>query len=381
MKKTTTLKATLTICFISLCSFGFAQTFNFMHNAVSRSYIVHLPPSYTPTNSYPLVINMHGFGSDATQQQFYAEMDQVADTANFIVVYPFGIADSWNSGQIWSYNPGINDVTFISALIDTMAINFSINTSMVYACGMSNGGFMSYKLACELEDKIAAISSVTGVMADSVFASCQTDRPVPIMHIHGTADPTVPYAGAQGGTPVETGIDWWVTNNNCPPTKVVSNIPDINTTDGSTVEKWFYGPCDNNSEVVLFKITGGEHTWPGVTFIIGVTNQDMDGSGESWLFFRKHAMTTLLSQSENPRASQLKVWPNPGTDDVFVTGDILADAEISIINLMGQVIQMLPPNGAKTGQVRLDVSNMDRGMYLIKIADSEKTTTHVFVKQ
>jgi len=381
MKKPNSLKATLTICFISLCSLGFAQTFNFMHNAVSRSYIVHLPPSYTPTNTYPLVINMHGFGSDAAQQQFYAEMDAVADTANFIVVYPFGIADSWNSGQVWSYNPGINDVTFISALIDTMAINFSINTSMVYACGMSNGGFMSYKLACELEDKIAAISSVTGVMADSVFASCQTDRPVPIMHIHGTADPTVPYTGAPGGTPVETGIDWWVTNNNCPPTKVVTNIPDINTTDGSTVEKWFYGPCDNNSEVVLFKIDGGEHTWPGVAFIIGVTNQDIDGSGESWLFFRKHSMTTILSQKENTSASRIRVWPNPGSSDVFVTGDILADAEISIINMLGQVIEILPPSDSKMGQVRLDVSDLDRGMYLIKIADTEKTTTQVFVKQ
>ena len=256
---------------------------------------MHLPPSYSPSNSYPLVINMHGYGSNAVQEEGYTEMDAVADTANFIVVYPNGIANSWNSGQTWSYNPGINDVTFISALIDTMSANYSIDETMVYACGMSNGGYMSYRLACELENKIAAIASVTGVMSDSTYTACQTDRPVPILHMHGTIDPTVAYYGSPGNTAVETGIDWWVQNNNCPTPAVIDSLPDINTSDVSTVEKQYYGPCDNSSEVILFKIIGGEHTWPGVSFIIGVTNQDIEGSGEIWLFFRKHKMPGTIN--------------------------------------------------------------------------------------
>ncbi len=274
-----------------------AQTFNFSHNSVTRSYIVHLPTNYSDSNIYPLVINMHGYGSDGTQQQFYAEMDAVADTANFIVVYPFGTGStlSWNSGQNWSYSPGINDVTFISALIDTMIMNYSVDPLKVYACGMSNGGFMSYRLACELNNKIAAIGSVTGVMSDSIYNSCQTYRPVPILHMHGTSDPTVAYNGTPGNTAVETGIDWWVQNNNCPTTPVTTNLPDINMTDASTVTTYFYGPCDDSTEVLLYKITGGEHTWPGVTFNIGITNQDIEGSGEIWLFFRKHNIPFALN--------------------------------------------------------------------------------------
>ncbi|HIA37246.1 MAG TPA: T9SS type A sorting domain-containing protein [Flavobacteriales bacterium] len=279
-----------TLFLIGSCFTANAQTYSFVHDSVSRSYIVHLPPSYTPCNTYPLVINMHGYGSAAAQEQFYTEMDAVADTANFIVVYPNGVANSWNSGQTWSYNQGIDDVSFISALIDTIAANYSIDTTMVYACGMSNGGYMSYRLACELENKIAAIASVTGVMSDSIYNNCQTDRPVPILHMHGTADPTVAYNGTPGNTAVETGIDWWVQNNNCPGTPTITNIPDLSMTDGCTVDKYFYGPCDFASEVVLFKIIGGEHTWPGVSIIIGVTNQDIDGSGEIWKFFRRHQM-------------------------------------------------------------------------------------------
>ena len=290
MNKKVTLKAACTIFLIGCLNISNAQTYSFDHDNVSRSYIVHLPPAYSSSNLHPMVINMHGYGSNAVQEQFYAEMNGVADTANFIVVYPDGVDNSWNSGQLWSYNPGINDVGFIAALIDTMINNFSIDSSMVYACGMSNGGFMSYRLACELENKIAAIASVTGVMSDSIYNNCQTDRPVPILHMHGTADPTVAYNGTPGNTAVETGIDWWVQNNNCPGTPVITNIPDINTTDGCTVDKYFYGPCDNASEVVLFRVNGGEHTWPGAGLPIGVTNQDIDGSGEIWKFFRKHQL-------------------------------------------------------------------------------------------
>lgn len=377
----------LSASLIALCLLGwinstFSQTDSIMHDSVYRNYIVHLPPSYTPTGSYPLVVNMHGYGSNATGEQFYAEMNPVADTANFIVVYPNGVANSWNSGQLWSYVPGIDDVTFISALIDTMVADYSINSSMVYACGMSNGGYMSYRLACELEDKIAAIASVTGVMSDSVYNSCQTDRPVPILHMHGTADPTVAYNGTTGNTAVETGIDWWVQNNNCPTPGDTTAIPDISTTDGSTVEKIYYGPCDDDTEVVLFKITGGEHTWPGVSFLIGVTNQDIEGSGEIWLFFRKHTLPTptTVPQYEKTRKPTLSIWPNPSSDMVVLWGVDLKKSVVTIINLLGQVvIERQLPN--TSGSVSLDISNLEKGVYVVKVASSQQTLTEILVKQ
>jgi len=376
-------KSFIIVSIMLLAAYSKAQTFSFDHDSVSRTYIVHLPPSYSDSNFYPLVINMHGYTSNATDQQFYSEMDPVADTANFIVVYPNGVGNptSWNSGQTWSYNPGIDDVSFISALIDTMSANYSIDSSMVYACGMSNGGYMSFRLACELEDKIAAIASVTGVMSDSVYTSCQTDRPVPILHMHGTADPTVAYLGTPGNTAVETGIDWWAQNNNCPTSPTITNIPDINMGDGSTVDKYYYGPCDCETEVILYKINGGEHTWPGVSLIIGITNQDIDGSGEAWLFFRRHTLPTptTVPNYPNPRKAALRIWPNPSSDVVFMTG-VQGNSEISVLNMLGQVVAVFQPT-LNQASLNLDISKLKSGMYLIKIAESDKVITRVLVKQ
>ena len=122
INKKTTLKSACILLLICCFNISNAQTYSFDHDNVTRSYIVHLPPSYSNANLHAMVINMHGYGSNAVQEQFYSEMDGVADTANFIVVYPDGVNSSWNSGQLWSYNPGIDDVGFISALIDTMRL-------------------------------------------------------------------------------------------------------------------------------------------------------------------------------------------------------------------------------------------------------------------
>src|ERR1041385_5504790 len=129
------------------------QTYSFTFDGILRSYIVHLPTGFNPGNSYPLVVNMHGYSSNASQQELYTAMDAVADTAGFIVAYPDGIASSWNS---YFNTGGVNDVSFISALIDTMILNYNSDPQRVYACGMSNGGFMTHRLACELHFRIAA---------------------------------------------------------------------------------------------------------------------------------------------------------------------------------------------------------------------------------
>jgi polyhydroxybutyrate depolymerase len=142
---------------------GFSQTYSFTHNSIVRSYIVHLPTGYVASTQYPLVINMHGYTSTAAQQQAYSQMDVVADTGKFIVVYPDGVNNAWNAG--FGTNPTIDDVGFLSTLIDTMKAKFSVDALKVYSCGLSNGGFMSFRLACELENKIAAIAPVAGAGA------------------------------------------------------------------------------------------------------------------------------------------------------------------------------------------------------------------------
>ena len=369
----------------------FGQTFSFTHDNISRSYIVHLPTNYNPANQYPLVINMHGLSSDAPQQEFYTGMNAVADTGNFIVIYPNGISNSWNSGFNVPYNSGIDDVGFLSALLDTAIADYTIDTLRMYACGMSNGGFMSYRLACELEHRIAAIASVTGSMSDSMEYYCPYNRAVPVMQVHGTTDPTVNYNGAPGIVAIETTVDYWVQRNNCPATAVTTAIPDTSVTDLSTAEKFYYGFCDDSTEVVLFKITNGGHTWPGAFAILalGNTNQDFNASGEIWKFFQRHSLgaaDTVGNPPPNPVSvsqiagiEEIKIWPNPSSEMITISGIDLRDSYISILNMLGQVVSEQRIIQSENGPVSVNVSNLGQGVYLVKIPQSDRTYTRILV--
>ena len=183
----------IALWFILICSErALSQTISFSYKGNNRNCIVHLPPSYSPSVAYPLVFNLHGFGSNSTQQQLYSAMDAVADTAGFIVAYPNAISGQWDI--IFSGSP-VDDVGFINTLLDSLIARYHIDTTHVYATGMSMGGFMTYRLGCELANRLAAIASVAGPTTDSVLIACDNSRVIPVMHIHGTADNTVPYAG------------------------------------------------------------------------------------------------------------------------------------------------------------------------------------------
>ncbi|MDQ3191224.1 MAG: dienelactone hydrolase family protein, partial [Bacteroidota bacterium] len=244
---------------------------SFTFEGAVRSYRIFIPSGYNSANEHPLVFNLHGNGSSASQQEPYSGMNLIADTANFIVVYPDGISNTWNSGFNVPYNSGTNDVGFISALIDTVSANYNVDMQRVYSCGMSMGGFMSYRLACELHERIAAIASVTGLMSTQLPSNCQQQKQVPVLQIHGTDDTTVPYNGSSWSTSVNSTMDFWVQKNNCPTTPVITNLPDV-VNEGSTVKKYYYGPCNNNSEVVLFRVDSGGHTWPGAIAIPSLGN-------------------------------------------------------------------------------------------------------------
>ncbi len=250
------------------------------------------------TRSIRLIINMHGLGSNSFEQEFYTEFDQVADTAGIVMVYPDGVNSQWNIYQ----DGGVDDVGFISALIDTMDANYSIDLLRVYACGMSMSGFMSHRLGCQLNDRIAAIGSVTGLL---VYFNCNLTRKVPVLQIHGTADDIVPYEG------VAYTMQYWTDIDGCPDS-VVTELPDIDTTDQSTVTLTTYNTCIEDSEVLLYTINGGEHTWPGATYIIGVTNQDIHASVEIWNFFKKFSLPVGVGLGEMDLAkAKLKIYPQP----------------------------------------------------------------------
>jgi len=268
------------------------QNGSFKFDEFTRNYMVYLPTNYTGSSNFPLVICLHPYGRTAEWMMNYANMNQAADASDFIVVYPSAIPN-WNSGVADNPDyptPDVDDVGFINALIDIMSNSYSIDLERIYACGYSNGGFMSYKLACQLGNRIAAIASVGGMLSTSTAASCSPLRTMPVLHIHGTADPYALINGGTGFYSVDQTLSYWINFNDCVQIDTTT-LPDLDPTDGCTVEKITYTTCSDNCSVVYYKVINGGHTWPGASpLAMGNTNQDFDASVEIWNFFKNHKL-------------------------------------------------------------------------------------------
>jgi len=348
---------------LSLNSTAQTVTGSFTYDGSLRDYRVHLPPGYNVSESMPLVLNLHGLGSNAIQQEAYTQFDVVGDTARFIIVYPNAIGNEWNiSGA------GVDDVGFLSALIDTIQARYNIDLSRIYSTGMSMGGFMSYRLACELTCRIAAIASVTGLLATS---PCNASRPIAVMQIHGTNDPTVPYSG------VNPSIQSWLQKNNCPTTPVISNLPDVNTTDSSTVTKSYYGLCDDSTEVILYTINGGEHTWPDALIDIAITNKDFNASSTIWNFFKSYRLNNdilanngcdtlpLVSSihSISTRNISHRIYPNPSSGEAILSITSRSSKSITfcLYNIFGKEIQRI--ENITVPAIKIPVGKFSTGIY------------------
>lgn len=307
-----------------------------------RKFILYVPAIYNASSPTPLVINMHGLGSNMMQQQLYGNFMPIADTANFLVVHPQGTTLSgqtfWNAGFGASF---VDDVSFLSNLIDSLKLGYNIDLNRVYSTGMSNGGYMSHTLACSLSNRIAAIASVTGSMVIPQYNSCNPGRPVPVMQIHGTADPTVPYNGNASSAPIDSVVNYWRRNAQCNPTPQFSNVPNTNTSDGCTAEHYVYTGGLSGTTIELYKVIGGEHTWPGSPFIIGVTNQDFSASVEIWRFFRRYRLNQLTSVNEPDQlADLLRIYPNPSNGLVQLAHPSHVRIEsVQVTDLTGKVLE------------------------------------------
>ncbi len=267
------------------------------HDNLEREYILYIPNSYNGEEAVPLVLNLHGYTSNAGEQMIYSNLVEVADTANFLLVHPMGTTNEmnepfWNSWGI----EGVDDIGFLSSLIDYLGNEYNIDLNRVYSTGMSNGGYMSYTLACQLSDKIAAIASVTGSMYLNQEFFCNPEHPIPVMQIHGTMDVTVPYIGSINSESIDDVISYWVSFNDCSENASFSTLPDINTTDLCYVEHYIYSDGNNGSSVELYKVINGGHTWPGAYITLaGInTNQDFSASEKIWQFFSKYDINGLI---------------------------------------------------------------------------------------
>jgi polyhydroxybutyrate depolymerase len=252
-----------------------------------RRYLVHVPPSYDRTKPTPLVISMHGAAAWPREQQYLSQWSRLADQQGFIVVYPAGTGIP----QIWHVFRDTDlrrDVKFISDMLDTLERTYNIDSTRIYANGISNGGGMAYVLSCTLSSRIAAIGVVAA--AETLpWSWCKDDRPMPMIDFHGTADPVVPYGGGQlplvprTFPDVRTWVSNWARRNRCASTPRDSRIaPDATRRE--------YTGCADGADVVLYTIRGGGHTWPGgkplPKLLFGATSRDIDATSEMWKFFR-----------------------------------------------------------------------------------------------
>ena len=301
----------LTITFLLLYSStsqAADYTDSLMQTGQKREFEVHIPDAMTGQKNLPVVILLHGGGGNAAQFRSQTDMDAIADENGFMAVYPEGTAGlignfrTWNAGRCCgtAAKKNIDDVAFISAMIDALVKKYTIDKRRVYATGHSNGAMMSYRLACELSDKIAAIAPNSG---QRVFDDCHPKRAVAILHIHGTADPCALYnGGEQCGGCFSKAIGMSLPNDHwaCSPVReIVKSHAMINGCSDKTetvftkgaVTCESYKECPANGAIELCSIEGEGHSWPGGSNsrlkTTGPGNNDINAGAFMWQFFKK----------------------------------------------------------------------------------------------
>jgi polyhydroxybutyrate depolymerase len=261
---------------------------------LTRIYRLHIPRDYRPDHRYPLVLNFHGHGSSAQRQEIYTGFSWLADQRGFVVVYPQGAIGpddrtGWNSGG--PNEPLVNDIAFVSTLLNTLQSTLCIDPSRIYATGFSNGGGMTSVLACTMANRIAAFAPVSGSyypLADG----CHPSRPVPVLEIHGTGDSVVPYDG-RAAQAEESALAWvtaWAARDGCQPAPQKHTI-------ASAVIEFTWSGCRDGVSVIHYQLAGGWHVWPGVTSPtlltrrrLPISDNELPATSLIWQFFVAHPL-------------------------------------------------------------------------------------------
>ncbi len=268
----------------------------------TRAFWVHIPPKYDAAKPTPVVLALHGAAMNGKLMEAFSGLSRKADEANFIVVYPNGtgpgdILLTWNAGgfPLAAVKNRSDDVAFLGKVLDELPKLANVDTKRVYVTGMSNGGMMSYRLAAELADRVAAFAPVAGTQA---FDKLSPKRPVPLLHIHGTKDTLVPFEGYRNATKgvaailsVEESVNAWVKANGCKTEPKISETP--MTKDKLKVIRKDYGAGESGAEVILYVIEGGGHTWPGMPGMpsfLGENTMNINANDLMWEFFQRHAL-------------------------------------------------------------------------------------------
>jgi polyhydroxybutyrate depolymerase len=355
------------LLFIVCISFSYAQGYiseTIQYDGLTREYSIYVPESYDGTTSIPLLFNFHGGGGNIAFHIAIADMSPIADTANFIVVYPQARPDP-SDGNSFNWIPKVpgtfDDVPFISSLIDTIAINYEIDQNRIYACGYSLGGDMSFELACKLNSRIAAIAPVARTMQANPDSFCFPEHPTGVLTILGTDDNTSPYNGITYlGTEYYLSAaathSYWANHNNCDVNPTMSTV-------SPSVERYTWSTISGCSYVEELKVIGGGHDWPG-----SFGNMTIDASEEIWQFVSRYDINGLIECStasiNEYSKDNFRVYPNPVNSELTIEMDLSEEKKYRIYSTIGELVS----SGKLNSNLNtIDLSSLPPNVYVLNI--------------
>jgi polyhydroxybutyrate depolymerase len=259
-----------------------------------RRHIIHVPPKYDPKRPTPVVLALHGMGMWEKMMESFTRLSDTADEHNFVVVYPngTGIVQTWNAGQFPGKNNKTDDIKYLGKVLDDVESAVNVDKKRVYVTGLSNGAMMTYRVAAEMSDRIAAVAPVAGTMAMDKY---EPKRPVPVVHFHGTKDTLVPFSGPDKNAfkfkSVNDTILACAKANGCADKPIETEMP--MKEDKLKVTRKEYGKCKDGADVILYTIEDGGHTWPGRTTappFLGASTKNISANEIMWEFFKKHPL-------------------------------------------------------------------------------------------
>ncbi|MGH7594780.1 MAG: T9SS type A sorting domain-containing protein [bacterium] len=341
-----------------------------LHAGLSRSYLLHVPPSYDGNPPVPLGIALHEFSGSAASFQTITAFSAKANAEGFIVVYPNGISGSWTGGGCCgaAMTNNLDDAGFINALIDTLAGQYHIDLTRIFVAGFSNGAILAYRLAAELSHKIAAISAVAGpMMLDKVNPS----RPVPIMHFHALNDAVIPYNGGNASgfvfPSVMSVLDFWINRNQCDPNSTI-----IYNRNGVIGRKW--QALANNADIILYTTPMGGHNWPS----------SIAATDTIWSFFTSHTMppVTAVDEKKSEIIAETFVlqqnYPNPFNPTTTIRFTLAQPGFVTlkIYNLQGQEVAALLNERKSAGEhnVSWAAGAWPSGLYFSHLQSGARTS-------
>ena len=344
-----------------------------VHDGNNREYAIYIPASYDESQAVPLLFNFHGGGGNVADYMSSVDMRPIADTANFILVYPQAVPDPGNGGATsWMHKAPttFDDVPFVEALIDVIAAEYMIDDNRVYVCGYSLGGEFTYELACSLNNRIAAAGAVARTMQGETFNNCAPQHPTGVLTILGTADGISDYNGITFNgiqyymSAAET-HEYWATANNCDANPTMSTIANTNASDGSTVERYSWKDASGCTYVEHLKVINGGHDWPGV-----FGNMDIDASQEIWSFVSRYNLSGLVGCATNSientlgQEDVLRVFPNPFKDQLIVESPFEGTQNYTLYSILGEHVLT---GSIHSGSTLIELSKIRDGLYILKI--------------